>query len=474
MGCQVFVVKLIMATKKEILRGLTPLAIGLLVIILVVIAIPNALQYVGRAAGVSADLVFNYEGVLGKLPEPWRNIGQGGEEPKEMIAPVVEAVKALKPEYIRLDHIYDAFKVVSKNGDQLTFDWSGLDVAVQTILATGAKPFLSLSYMPEVISKGDMVAPAKDWNEWGQVVQATIEHYSGRTQKNIDGVIYEVWNEPDLFGDYKTYGDKNYLEMYTASAKAAARVRGANLFEIGGPATTGLYQNWLERLIKYADSNNLRLDFVSWHRYSYDLEQYEKDAKQARKWAENIPALVNLKFYVTEWGHNSEIDKGYDGKFGAIHTLAGARAMMGAIDRAFLFEIKDGPGNEKYWGRWGVLTHEKFGPPEKKPRYYALQFLNNLGPYRVGVAGEGSWVKSIASTDDNGNLKIMVVNYDPKGTHAEAVPMTFENLPKGNFKITRTDFMGSSRSLDVATTSATWKTSEFFGANTAAMFTLEF
>jgi len=451
-----------MANRKKILRGLTPLIVGLLVIIVVVVAIPSAVQFVGKAAGFPANLVFNYEGVLGKMPQPWRNIGQGGEEPKEMLAPVVDAVKALRMEYIRLDHIYDAFKVVSRTDDgQLTFDWSGLDQAVDVILATGAKPFLSLSYMPPVMATSDIVSPAKDWSEWGQLVQATIEHYSGRSQKNIDGVIYEVWNEPDLFGGYKTYGDRNYLEMYAVSARAAARVRGTNLFEIGGPATTGLYQNWEERLIKYVDANNLRLDFLSWHRYAYDLEQYEKDVLQAKRWAENIPALVNLKFYVTEWGHNSEIDKGYDGRFGAIHTLAGARAMMGVVDRAFLFEIKDGPGTEKYWGRWGILTHEKYGAPEKKPRYFALQFLNNLGPYRMSVAGEGSWVKSIASTDDKGNLKIMVVNYDPKGSHSEAVPMTFENLPKLNFKITRTDFLGASRTLTVATTSAAMFTVEF-------------
>jgi len=464
----------LVAKKKETISGLIPLIFGLFVIVIVVLVIPTAVQYVGKAAGVPANLVFNYEGVLGKLPQPWRNLDQGGEEPKEMLASVVEEVKELNPEYIRLDHIYDAFKVVSRTDGRLTYDWTGLDKAIEVILATGAKPFLSLSYMPIVISSGDMIAPAKDWNEWGQVVQATIEHYSGRSQKNIDGIIYEVWNEPDLFGGYKTYGGKNYLEMYSASAKAAARAQNVNPFEIGGPATTGLYQNWEERLIKYVAANDLRMDFLSWHRYSYDLEQYERDARQARKWAENIPALVNLKFYVTEWGHNSEVDPGYDEKFGAIHTLAGARVMMGSIDRAVLFEIKDGPGAEKYWGRWGILTHEKFGTPEKKPRYHALQFLNNLGPYRLSVAGEGSWIKSIASTDDKGNLKIMVVNYDPKGLHSEAVPMTFENLPKGNFKITRTEFMGSSRTLNVATTSATWKTSEFFTPNSAAMFTVEF
>jgi hypothetical protein len=463
-----------MATKKQLLRGLTPLVIGLIVIIVVVIAIPNALQYVGKASGVPANLIFNYEGIIGPMKTPWRNLAQGGEAPEEMLSSVVPEIKALRPEYIRLDHIYDAFKVVTKKDGQITFDWTGLDNAVNQILATGAKPFLSLSYMPADIAVGDMISAAKDWNDWGQVTQATIEHYSGRSQKNISNVIYEVWNEPDLFGSYKTYGDKNYLDMYTASARGAARAKNVNVFEIGGPATTGLYQNWLERLIKYVDANNLRMDFVSWHRYSYNLEQFEKDAKQARSWAENIPALVNLKFYVTEWGHDSEVQAGYDTRFGAIHTLAGARAMLNGVDRAFLFEIKDGPGNEKFWGRWGILTHEKFGPPEKKPRYFALDFLNNLGPFRMSVAGEGSWIKSIASSDDNGNLKIMIVNYSEKGDHTETVPMTFENLPKGNFKITRKDFLGASRSLNIATTSATWKTSEYFAPNTAAMFTLEF
>lgn len=463
-----------MAKRSEMVKGLIPLILGLLVIVVVVWAIPNAVRLASKASGEPANLVFNLEGILGKLPTPWKNLAQGGEESSDMIASIVPEVKILRPEYIRIDHIYDAYKVVSRIDGQLVYDWSRLDSAVNSILATGAKPFLSLSYMPEVISKGDIVSAPRDWNEWGQVVGATISHYSGQTQKNIDGVIYEVWNEPDLFGGFKTYGEKNYLDMYAASARAAANVRGVNLFEIGGPATTGLYQNWLERLIKYVDANNLRMDFVSWHKYTTDLSQFEKDVRSARSWAENIPALVNLKYYVTEWGFDSENNKGYDEKSGAIHFLAASRTMLGVVDRAFVFEIKDGPGTEKYWGRWGLLTHEKFGTPEKKPRYKAVEFLNDLYPYRLSVSGEGSWVKSLATTNDNGDIKIMVANYDPKGTHVEAVPMTFENLPKGEFMMTRQDFLGESRTRNVATTSATWKTSEYFEANSAAMFTIKF
>ncbi len=463
-----------MARKSELFKSLIPLIFGLIVIVIVVEVIPNAVKLVSKASGQKADLVFNLEGVIGKMPTPWRNLAQGGEEQGDMISKVIPEVRALKPEYIRIDHIYDAYKVVSRNEGQLVYDWSRLDSAVASIMATGAKPFLSLSYMPEVIAKGDIVSAARDWSEWGQVVGATIQHYSGINQKNIDGVIYEVWNEPDLFGGFKTYGEKNYLDMYAASARAAANVRGTNLFEIGGPATTGLYQNWLERLIKFVEANSLRMDFISWHKYTTDLEQFEKDVTSARSWAENIPALINLKYYVTEWGFDSENNKGYDERSGAIHLLAATRTMVGTVDRAFVFEIKDGPGPEKYWGRWGVLTNEKFGTPEKKPRYEAIEFINSLYPYRISVSGEGSWIKSLATANENGDIKILVTNYDSKNSHVEAVPITLENLPKSKFTIVRDNFMGESRSLKVATTSATWKTSEYFEPNSAAIFTINF
>lgn len=450
------------------------MVVGILGIIVLAVVMPYAVKYVGKASGTPANLLIDYQGVLGQMPTPWRNLAQGGEEPKEMLSGVVNEVKALRPEYIRLDHLYDGYQVVSGSGDQLTYDWSRLDNAVNQILATGAKPFLSLSYMPTAISKGDIIDQPRDWNQWAAVVQATIEHYSGRSNKNIDGVIYEVWNEPDLFGGYKTYGDKNYLTMYQYAAQGAARAKGVNSFEFGGPAITALYQNWAERLIKFVDENNLRMDFFSWHRYDYNLERFETDADQIREWSSNIPALVNLKFYVTEWGHDPKVQDGYDTRFGAIHTLAAARTMMAKVQRAFVFEIKDGPGNEKFWGRWGLLTHEKFGTPEKKPRYFALQFLNSLGRFRVSLAGEGSWVKGIASTDEAGNMKVMVVNYDPKGQHSEAVPITFDNLPKTTFRFVRKDFLGSTTTINVATDSASWRTTEFMGANSASMFSLEF
>lgn len=452
-----------------------PLVIILVGLVTMVVIIPLAVRYAGKAAGEPANLVVDQRGVIGLTPTLWRNLAQGGEEPKPMLGNVINEIRTLRPEYIRLDHIYDAFGVVSKNNDQLTYDWSRLDVAVGEILATGAKPFLSLSYMPPAISSGDILAIPNDWNEWSEVVRRTVEHYSGRGEKNIANVIYEVWNEPDLFGGWKAGGgDKDYLVMYEQAVRGAARASNVNTFEIGGPGITAFYPNWLTKMMDLAGRKSLRMDFFSWHRYNTAFEQFESDANSAREIASKVPAFTKLKFYVTEWGHNSENNPGYDNAFGAVHTLAMTRAMIGKVQRAFVFEIKDGPREEKLSGRWGVLTHEKFGTPEKKPRYNALEFLNALGQFRISLSGEGSFVKGIASTDPNGNIRLLVVNYDPAKTHSEAVPIAFENLSKGNFRYTRRDFLGSSKSRPIATTSASWKTTEYLGPNSAVMISLDF
>lgn len=465
-----------MPTLKKQLWGLLPIGLILVGLFVVLVAVPYAVQYLGRAAGVPANIIVDTTAILGPMPRPWRSLAQGGEElTTNMMASVVEKTKALKPEYIRLDHLYDGYNIVSRGGDgSLAYDWSRLDAVVNDILKTGAKPFLSLSYMPLVISKGDIVEQPKDYNDWAAVVRATVEHYSGRGNLNISDVYYEVWNEPDLFGGWKTYGDKNYLTLYRYSSAGARAATNVNSFKLGGPGTTALYKAWVDNFLNFMANNNLKYDFYSWHRYAKDLEQYDKDRLLIDGWLDAHPEALQIELIVTEWGHNSDIDPGYDTNFGAIHTMAGSRVMMGRINKAFIFEIKDGPGNSKLWGRWGLMTNDKFGAPEVKPRYNAILFLNRLGDSRLSLSGEGSWVKGIAA-NNNGVVQTLLINYDQTGRHSEAVPVTFENLQSGNFTYKRTNFGGGVvKTVNVATTSATWQTSELMSPNSAALLEISF
>lgn len=429
--------------------------------------------FLGRAFGVKANIYVDAGSSYDVPGGSWRNLAQGGEEETRMLESVVGKVSALHPDYIRIDHIYDYYDVVSRNADgSLSFDFARLDQMVSDIGATGAKPFLSLSYMPQAIASGDVTSVPGNWNEWSLVVQKTIEHYSGVNQLGISNVYYEVWNEPDLFGGYKTYGNKNYLDLYRYATIGASNASNVAPFKIGGPATTAPYKGWLDNFVKYVGDNGLRLDFYSWHRYSYSLTDYEKDWKNTRRWIrwlEDIEGFNDIELIVSEIGIDSENSPSHDGNLSAIHTIATTAQMEGNVSKLFHFEVKDGPGPNKYWGRWGILTHEKFGIPEAKPRYHAISFLNRMIGNQVNTAGNGSWVKTFAK-ENNGVIRLLVVNYDPKGTHYEAVPIKFDNLPSNEFTYKRINLFGGSNEKNIITENYKWETIEGFNANTAAIF----
>lgn len=435
----------------------------ILTILIITISVPVSIllltqktNWFNKASDLPANLVVDASNMIGGKSESWRNLAQGGEDKGRQLLPVIDNIKILKPLYIRIDHVFDYY--TSEELDQI----------VKDITATGAKPFIALSYMPISLSKsGDVTDVPNDWNAWENLVQRTVEHVSGRNGLNIKDVYYEVWNEPDLFGKFKTYGPKNYLELYSHTVKGATKAGNVNSFKIGGPATTGFYENWANKLIMFALENNIKIDFISWHRYSKNLADYEDDYSKTLNFG-------SLETIISEMGPNSENDPVYDGNFGAIHTIATAVALEGKVDKIFNFEIKDGVGPEKYWGRWGMLTHEKWGTPEIKPRYRAIQFLNNLiGGSNLQLDGQGSWIKAVAKRKDQ-KIQILIVNYDNYGKHSEAVPLKVINLPNNTFSLKRIDFAGNITSTPITVENNTWETILSFEPNTASILELTF
>ncbi len=411
-----------------------------------------------QASGTPANLVVDTTAVIGPMPRPWRNLAQGGEDHNWRMTPIEQQVKAIKPEYIRLDHIYDFYDIVQGTPGNLTFNFTKFDLIIDDILAAGAKPYIALSYMPPAISSGDILAKPQNWNDWSLVVQKTIEHVSGT--RGISDVYYEVWNEPDLFGNWKYYGDKNYLDLYTYAAKGAERAKGVRNYKFGGPAITALYKNWFDAMAKHALANNLRYDFFSWHRYSNNLNQYPKDMSDAKTWLAEFPQLEpTLQLHLTEWGHDSNNHAGYDTNFAGAHTVAGSITMLNIIERAFIFEIQDGksPENKELWGRWGMFTHSEFGS-KPKPRYRAVQMLDKVSDQRLQITGQGSWVKALAAKNRaNNSSEVVLTNYDPDGRNSEQVPITFTNIEPGVYTI-RTERLGGQRKEEqTATDSAALK-----------------
>lgn len=455
------------------------IAQGLFFLGLFCVAIVGALQidqvreFFSKASGEPANIKVAADKIIGPMPRPWRNLAQGGEDHAWRIGALTPQVKALRPTYIRIDHIYDFYDIVGGAPGNLTFNFAKLDLVIDDILAVGAKPYIALSYMPPVISSGDIVAPPKNYSDWQLVIQKTVEHISGT--RGIRDVYYEVWNEPDLFGGWKYYGDRNYITLYDYAVRGAGNARGVQPYKIGGPGITALYKNWFKALADHATKTGTRLDFFSWHRYNHDIDQYRTDMTEARTWLKGYPNLEGtLELHITEWGHDSENDPGYDTNYGAAHTVAGAIEMVGIVERAFVFEIQDGkdPNGQAKWGRWGLFTHNDHGATAK-PRYHGLRLLDKIGNQRVQLLGKGSWTKGLAAKDDAGNIQVVLSNFDKAGKHSENVPITVTGIPTGSYTITKEFHTGLVQSGVVATSESQLQTTVSLAPNTVVLVTFK-
>jgi len=152
----------------------------------------------------------------------WQGVSQGLEGNENMLIPVTSAGRELNLQLVRIDHIFDQFVDITST-QPLLADFSKLDQLVLNIIEMGATPVFALSYMPPQLSAdGTVEGPPADWNDWRQLVQQTILRYSGTNNFNLNNVYYEVWNEPDLFGNWKPDREpRNYLTLYQQTATAA-------------------------------------------------------------------------------------------------------------------------------------------------------------------------------------------------------------------------------------------------------------
>ena len=440
----------------------------LLFLPVVILAVKTVVDLRKGAAGIPANIIVNTKSTQGPVPSNlWQNLAQGGEEAKDMIQPVISQVKALKPRLIRVDHLYDYYNVYIGPGN---YDFSRLDQVIDSILATGAKPMLSISYTPANMAKDNKVANQPlDWNEWSNLVFTTAKRYS--VDKKISGIYYEVWNEPDLFGGWHYGRDPSYSTLYSYTATAIQKGASPIPHKIGGPAITAYYSNWIKSLFKLCSKNHIPLDFISWHKYSKNTQDYLNDFENLNKILSDYPQYFNIERLITEVGPNSEPDIWYDNKMSGIHLISLATQLSGKIHKIFPFEIIDGPTKRHDHSLgWGMISHSTNGAKEK-PRYYAIQFLNKLQGQRLSSSGDGSWVTSLSAKNGQ-TSQVLLVNYDSRNQHLESVPVTFQNLIPTKYQLKKTPYLGASTTKIINVTQSVHTENIYMEPNTAILLEL--
>lgn len=431
-------------------------------------------QLLGKAAPIPANLSIDVTQNNGAITPFWSAFSQGGEEPPPMLTSVVPKMKPLSPQLIRIDHIYDSYSIVQKKDTGYRFDFTVLDKTVDDILNMGALPFFSLSYMPPAFtSSGSVIDTPIRWDDWKLLVQKTIEHYSGKTERNLTGVYYEVWNEPELpqFGSWSLSGDKDYRLLYYYASLGATQVQNVNLFFFGGPAVGSYYSNWVRNFVTYIDQNHLRFDFYSWHRYHKNSEMFANDAK-------NIQSILhetgheNIPLIISEWGIESDNKPINNTNTAATFTVNALSSMLNLVQHAFTFEVKDGPPGGG--GKWGLFTHEKDSPAlSPKPRSSVFSILSSLQGDQLTLTGMGSFVKGIASKTKSGKIQLLISNYDYSGENTENVPVTFSHLTPASYLLTIFYPLSNTRSAqEIPSTNGTIKKSILLPANTVAFIEL--
>jgi hypothetical protein len=435
---------------------------------LLLYGIYQSVQVFSRAFGKPANILVRTDILLNPVKTDFLHaFAQGGEEATDMITPIVSDIQPLKPHIIRIDHIYDHFNVVQKNGSTVSVDFSQLDQIVSSITQSGATPLLSLSYMPSAIAvDGNITSPPVDWNDWSFVVQKTIEHYSGMNNKNLKNVYYEVWNEPDLaqFGGWSTGGTKNYLTLYQYAVIGAEKATNVNQFFIGGPSTTGLYKNWILALMK----SGSRVDFFSWHTYSDNPKKFFDDQKTIASLLAPYQQFAYIPKLITESGFTGSKDSRYNTMFAAAHMAAVFRQIATAPPHyLFSFQLKDGINQED---GWGIIGHESNGKL-KKPRYYIYSFLEQMAGTRLELEGEGSWVTALATKHED-SIRLLLVNYNNESSKSETVPVTFLNVTPGTYAYREQFLLGRNAQFNETISETSLKKEIFMPANSVAILEL--
>lgn len=390
-------------------------------------------------------------------------------------------------EYIRFHGIFhDAMGVVLEdryNNDEMCFNFQYVDEVYDMVLKTGMKPYVELSFMPEMLSSGDKtvfwwkanVTTPKDYSLWGKLVNEFTAHLVDRY--GIDEVrtwYFEVWNECD-HSSFFSGKKEDYFKLYQTSVEAVKKVD--DQLRTGGPATSG--GHWNKAFLTFCKENKLPLDFFTTHTYAVHgfLDEFGtkqlKMARHPRVVVSSVEAnrkrldeagYPEVPLHYTEWGASySSRDPIHDSYVQAPFLLEKLKRVEGLQEAMSYWTFSDifeeaAPPFAPFHGGFGLQNLQGI----RKPSFFSYKFFNEMEPKELGNSDASSW----ASRSDR-DLTILLwelnlpeqskdqpnqtfYNSDLKPAAGTPVTVNATNLPAGPYKMEL--FRVGYRSNDALTT----------------------
>ncbi len=197
------------------------------------------------------------------------------------------------------------------------YDWSRVDGMAERYAKAGLKPIFVLDYS-NPLYEPDKAAPRRDRsiNAFVRWAAAATRRYRGR------GIIWEIWNEPNLAGFWKPKPDRGaYTKLALATCRAIKNAAPGEV--IIGPAAFGFPWKFLETLFR---SGILEcLDGVSVHPYRHSppgtaVEEFAILRGLIDKYAPDDRTQVPI--VVTEWGYHTTAKTGVSVEIQASHFIS--------------------------------------------------------------------------------------------------------------------------------------------------------
>jgi hypothetical protein len=258
---------------------------------------------------------------------------------------------------------------------------TGYDSLVRHLRDLGMRPIFILDYCNPLFPS---VATAAGRQAFARFAAAAAHHFRG------DGVIWELWNEPNG-GFWQCTGGPPNAEQYVALARAAAaamRRANPNAFIIG-PAEAGYDPRWTEAVTRAGLLP--ALDAFSLHPYRFsapDTAAPDFDALHA--WLAAHPVRGGpLPIVSSEWGYNTlQVDRALQADY-LVRMFLGN--LQSGIHLSIWYDWQNdctSPTNGQC--HYGVVVPRGNQAPLPKPAYRAMQTLaRTLGGYGYAPQTDG-------------------------------------------------------------------------------------
>ena len=329
------------------------------------------------------------------------------------------------------------------------YNFEKIGTAYDNILSCSMKPFVELSFMPELLAGGSTnsglfyrpnITPPADYEQWGRFIERFIRYLTGRYGiEEVADWYFEVWNEPDL-GVFFDGKKEDYFKLYEVTVRAVKTVD--ERLRVGGPATSA--SKWIGSFLEYCRVNHTPLDFVSTHQYAGDpiggiqggadleaenekvnldflketdilvnppqgtilegfrqimqdrseLVELPRDSfrKNAAATARMVKQQGSLTLFYTEWNANAIFSASTnDTRKAAAYDVKAALDTELTIDASCVWCFSDlfeefHHFQEEFHGGFGLLTSH--GIP--KPVYHAFVLLKEVGAYRLELEDDAT------------------------------------------------------------------------------------